>query len=239
MKKYAPFKFKQFEVQQEKSAMKVGTDGVLLGAWCPIPESGTVLDIGCGTGLISLMLAQRNKNISVTGIEIDPAAAEESAQNFAASPWSKRLNRVETSLQNFSPKIHYDLVVSNPPYFTEKNNFLSKGNQRQSARMDTSLNFDELCFHTQRLLKQNGKAAFILPMSEWEYFEEMASKHYLFVSQICQVKGRENLNFKRILTVLSKSPAKNIEVDQIILEIDRHQFTEAYMQLTRDFYLSL
>lgn len=238
MKKYTPFKFKQFEVQQEKSAMKVGTDGVLLGAWCPVPESGTILDIGSGTGLISLMLAQRNKNILITGIEIDPAAAEESAQNFAASLWSARLNMIATSLQNFSPETQYDLIVSNPPYFTQKNNFSSKGNQRQVARMDTSLNFDELCLHTHRLLMPKGKAAFILPMSEWEYFEEMANKHQLFVNHICQVKGSANLNVKRILTVLSKNFSKDIVVDHLTLEIDRHRYTEEYIQITKDFYLN-
>jgi tRNA1Val (adenine37-N6)-methyltransferase len=229
------FRFKQFEVSQEKSAMKIGTDGVLLGAWAGIENSQYVLDIGTGTGLISLMLAQRFPLAKIWGLEIDENAANEANLNFENSPFAPRLNLVHDSIQNFHSDEKFDFIISNPPFFDFTH---PENSARNTARQQTDLTLKELLIHTNRLLNSNGKAAFILPFDKEEEFLEDAKSLDFFPDRMTRVKGNENSPIKRSLLVISKSEKEPI-LDELIIEIDRNVYTQDYIDLTRDFYLKM
>ncbi len=158
------FEFKQFRIEQQKAAMKVGTDGVLLGAWTPIVDAQRILDVGTGTGLIALMLAQRS-NARIDAVEIDKLASEEAEFNFAQSPWNDRLNVFNTNFQVFVnlPFVPYDLIVSNPPFFI--NSLKTKCAALSVARHDEMLSFDQLITGAKRLLSNTGRFCVIIPFA--------------------------------------------------------------------------
>lgn len=234
-----PFKFKQFTIEQDKTAMKVGTDGVLLGAWTAIDKNPfSILDIGAGTGLIALMLAQRCNAELIDAIEIDDDAYEQAVGNFENSPWSDRLFCYHAGLDEFTDEIDdtYDLIVSNPPFYTE--NYKTENAQRDTARFADALPFTELITSVSKLLTQEGTFSTIIPYKEHEAFIALAAKNGLFPNRICHVKGNPSAEFKRSL--LSFSFTKNTyEVENLIIETSRHQYTTAYSSLTKDFYLKL
>lgn len=231
----AVFKFKQFSIDQSKSAMKVGTDGVLLGAWANFEQPKTILDIGSGTGLISLMMAQRYPNAEITAIEINENAFQETQFNFSESRFSERCTAILSSLQNFRTDETFDFIVSNPPFFKRTH---SEESARNFARQHSLLHFEELLFHTEKLLNSNGKAAFILPFENEAEFMKIAKKVGLFVEKITRVRGNENTAFKRSLLLLSRN-FKEIEKNELIIETDRNVYTEDYIQLTKEFYLKM
>ena len=146
------FKFKEFSIIQEKSAMKVGTDGVLLGCWVSSEKVNNILDIGCGTGLITLMLGQRNLDSNITGIEIDKRAIQEAQLNISNSDWNQRIEIKHTSLQQFNPQLKFDLIVSNPPFFPQNKSQKS----RDIARHTNTLSFEELIDNANNLLEKKG-----------------------------------------------------------------------------------
>lgn len=229
------FKFKEFEVVQEKSAMKIGTDGVLLGAWANSKNPEKILDIGTGTGLIALMLAQRFPQAELTGIEIDQNAFEEAQFNVAESKYSKRISVLHTSLQDFVSDEKFDLILCNPPFFelTHKEN-----SARNKARQQSDLTFEELIFYANKLLAPNGKLAVIIPFESETYFLDLASKSNLFPEKITNVKGNENVPFKRSLLLFSRIQSI-IQIDKLTIEISRNVYTEDYISLTKDFYLKM
>jgi len=229
------FKFKEFEVVQEKSAMKIGTDGVLLGAWANSKNPEKILDIGTGTGLIALMLAQRFPQAELTGIEIDQNAFEEAQFNVAESKYSKRISVLHTSLQDFVSDEKFDLILSNPPFFelTHKEN-----SARNKARQQSDLTFEELIFYANKLLAPNGKLAVIIPFESETYFLDLASKSNLFPEKITHVKGNKNVPFKRSLLLFSRIQSI-IQIDKLTIEISRNVYTEDYISLTKDFYLKM
>jgi tRNA1Val (adenine37-N6)-methyltransferase len=231
-----PFQFKQFKIHQDKTAMKVGTDGVLLGAWADCEEATHILDIGTGTGLISLMLAQKNKSAQITAIEIDKDAARQAMQNVNESSWQERITVIQTSLQDFDSIEKFDLVISNPPFFN--NTFKAETDARNKARQTDSLSFDTLLARTASLLAKNGKASFILPFSEKENFIDLAKEQQLFLNKILYVKGNIKTEIKRILVALSflETP---IEEETISIEISRHNYTQEYIELVQDFYFKM
>ena len=149
-----PFIFKQFKIQQDNTAMKVGTDGVLLGAWADSENATNILDIGTGTGLIALMLAQRNLKANITAIEIDEQASLQASENFNNSPWEIRLSIKNLKLQDFVVEEKFDLIVSNPPFFN--NTFQANSSERNIARQTETLSFNELLKNTASLLSENG-----------------------------------------------------------------------------------
>ena len=165
-----PFKFKEFTIHQAKTAMKVGTDGVLLGAWCALNEySDSILDIGAGTGVIALMLAQRSDAMTIDAVEVDENAYEQTVENFEHSDWGDRLYCYNTTFQEFAIEITeeeetYDLIVSNPPFYTET--FESADEARNKARFTSSLSFEELIIGVSKILSENGKFSVILPFKE-------------------------------------------------------------------------
>ncbi|WP_299677635.1 tRNA1(Val) (adenine(37)-N6)-methyltransferase [uncultured Tenacibaculum sp.] len=238
-----PFKFKEFTVHQDKAAMKIGTDAVLLGAWSDInfyPDS--ILDIGSGTGVIALMLAQRTDAMTIDAIEIDEAAYEQSVENFERSEWGDRLFCYHASFQEFADEMQedeetYDVIISNPPFYNAE--FLSEDESRNKARFtNTALSFEELIKGVSVLLSETGEFNVIIPFEEEKSFVDLAKEHKLLVNRICRVKGNVNSELKRSLLAFSFEDKELIE-EELVIEKERHQYTDAYIDLTKDFYLKM
>lgn len=237
-----PFQFKEFTILQDKTAMKVGTDGVLLGAWCAVdkyPE--TILDIGAGTGVIALMLAQRCDAMTIDAVEIDAAAYEQTVDNFEKSDWADRLYCYNATFQEFADEIYeeeetYDIIISNPPFYTD--NFQTKYISRNKARFTTSLSFEDLINGVSKILSKNGVFNVIIPVKEKENFIALAQKKHLFVNKLCDVQGTPSSEVKRCLLAFSFHQ-KDQQQESLIIETKRHQYTEEYIQLTKDFYLKM
>ncbi len=230
-----PFQFKEFRVHQDKCAMKIGTDGVLLGAWCDINKADSILDIGTGTGLIALMLAQRSDAELIDALEIEPEAYEQAVENFEESPWADRLFCYHVSLQEFTEEMDekYDLIISNPPYFQSDEQVEGK---RQLARQTVSLGYNELLRSTSKLLSPSGTANFIIPFAEEERFLMIGAAYGLFPSRITRVKGTLTTAIKRSLIALNLFSGQT-SIDELVLEKERHQYTEGYKEMVKDFYL--
>lgn len=236
VKTYQPFRFKQFNLHHSNSAMKVGTDGVLLGAWTTLGRGMKVLDIGTGTGLISLMLAQRYPEAKVTGIEINPEAAKDAIQNYKESPFGERLQFISGNVLSYDFTTEFDHVVSNPPYFSGD---LQPTNQdRAQARHDGTLDFTSILHVARKVLTANGTISLIIPFDRLSDLIYLAENLDFFPSRITSVKGRKELPTKRILIELNHEQTI-IQKDELIIEVGRHQYTNAYISLTKDFYLNM
>ena len=236
---YSPFKFKQFTIQQDQCAMKIGTDGVLLGAWVSLennPES--ILDIGAGTGILSLQLAQRSLAETIEAIEIDEAAFEQCVGNFEASPWGDRLFCFHASAQEFATEMEeeYDLIISNPPFYSD--DYKSDDTVRNTARFTDSLPFRDLAIVAFQFLSENGIFALILPRKEEESFILIASEVGLFPKRICRVRGTATSEVKRSLLEFSFQKTETI-YEELTIEISRHNYTKEYQGLVKDFYLKM
>lgn len=237
-----PFQFKEFIVNQDKSAMKIGTDAVLLGTWCSVDHYlDTILDIGSGTGIIALMLAQRSDALTIDAVEIDENAYEQTFANFEESDWADRLYCYNSSFQEFAKEIAeeeetYDLIVSNPPFYTD--NFETENDARNKARFTSSLSFLELITGVVKILSSNGKFAVVIPYKEEEIFINLAKENKLFLNRICRVQGNPTSEIKRTLLEFSFYQSEITE-EHLIIEIERHQYTEQYISLTKDFYLKM
>lgn len=237
-----PFQFKEFAIHQDKTAMKVGTDGVLLGAWCAVDDyPDAILDIGSGTGVIALMLAQRSDAMTIDAVEVDENAYEQTVANFEASDWGDRLYCYNATFQEFADEIAeedetYDLIVSNPPFYTD--DFETENEARNKARFASSLSFEDLILGVVKILSANGKFNIILPFKEEENFISLASKKGLFLNKVCHVQGNPTSAIKRSLLAFSFHQSE-IKKEHLIIEIERHQYTEEYMNLTKDFYLKM
>lgn len=238
MSKY--FKFKQFTVSQDKCAMKIGTDGVLLGAWVKIDNPFSILDIGTGTGVIALQLAQRSDGEVIDALEIDADAFEQAVDNFEQSDWSDRLFCYHASLQDFVDEVddEYDLIISNPPFYTSTYIKDEIEEKRAVARHSEHLPYTDLLRSTTKLLSKTGSCAFIIPFEEESDFLEIASKNKLFPNRITHVKGTDKSRFKRSLVQLSFHNSE-IEIEELVIEIERHVYTEKYVELVQDFYLKM
>lgn len=234
-----PFQFKQFSVEQDRCAMKIGTDGVLLGAWAPLNNPFSVLDIGAGTGIISLMIAQRSNAEQIDALEIDEDAYEQAVENFENSPWGDRLFCFHAGLDEFmdEPEDEYDLIVSNPPFYTE--DYQSGNEQRDLARFSDALPFEDLVEAADLLLSENGIFAVIIPFKEEEKFIALAKDFDLFPMKITRVKGTPSTEIKRSLLAFSRNPAENFLIDELVIETSRHIYTPEYIELTKDFYLKM
>ena len=233
------FKFKEFNINQDKTAMKVGTDGVLLGAWTSINNNPySILDIGTGTGLIALQLAQRSNAELIDAIEIDDNAFEQAVNNFEQSNWSDRLFCYHASLAEFVDEIDdkYNLIISNPPFYSE--NYKSHNESRNNARFNDSLPFNELIESVSILLDKKGTFNVIIPFREETTFINLAEQFYLFPKRICRVKGNPNSEIKRSLIEFSFSENKVIETN-LTIEIERHNYTKEYIDLVKDFYIKM
>ncbi|ARV12189.1 tRNA (adenine-N(6)-)-methyltransferase [Gilvibacter sp. SZ-19] len=234
-----PFKFKQFTVAQDRAAMKIGTDGVLLGAWTQIDhEADSILDIGAGTGIIALQMAQRSAAMTIDAIEIDDAAYEQCTENFEAAPWADRLFCYHAGLLEFTQEIddQYDLIVSNPPFFTA--DYKSGDEQRDQARFADALPFDHLVICAAKLLADKGSFAVVIPFNAADEFVALAAQVGLNLYRRCDVQGRPETPAKRSLLQFTKLQ-KSLEQTSLIIETERHQYTEQYIDLVKDFYLKM
>jgi tRNA1Val (adenine37-N6)-methyltransferase len=229
------FQFKQFKVEQRLSAMKVGTDGVLLGSWADISDAIDILDIGTGTGLIALMLAQRQTKAQIDAVEIDKDAYTQAQENFLNSKWANRLRVYNTAIQEFRSDKKYDFIVSNPPYF--ENSFLAKGDKRNLARHNDSLKSKELLESVSKLLKPGGVFSLILPFDACKVFIEEALVNTLYVNKVCNVYPTSNSDIKRVLLEFSFIKKELFEEEITIEPIKRHEYSQEYINLTKEFYL--
>ncbi|BAO54550.1 tRNA1(Val) (adenine(37)-N6)-methyltransferase [Nonlabens marinus] len=241
------FKFKQFEVAQDQCAQKIGTDAVLLGAWTDTVEQPlSILDIGTGTGVIALIMAQRFSRAQVDAIEIDDAAFEQTTSNFENSPYGDRLYCYHASFQEFYEEVEerYDLIISNPPFFDGKlnRNDAMIDVKRQQARFDDALPFEELVYGVYKLLETSGTFACIIPSDREEEFLKITSHFQFVATRKTYVRGTDASAAKRVLlefrfreSVTTTEPSTS----HLTIEKSRHIYTEDYIDLVKDFYLKM
>jgi len=234
-----PFKFKEFTINQDQCAMKIGTDGVLLGAWTSIYKNTiSILDIGSGTGILSLMLAQRSYAELIDALEIDDKTYEQCVDNFEQSPWGDKLFCYHASLENFVEEIEdkYDLIICNPPFYSE--DYKTDNSQRDLARFQDAMPFEHLLESVSKLLSEDGIFSVVIPFKEETYFIKLASNANLFPKKILRVKGNSTSEIKRSLIEFSFRES-DIIIENLIIETERHQYTQDYINLTKDFYLKM
>ena len=234
------FTFKQFAIEQDRCAMKIGTDGVLLGAWAPIDNHPfSILDIGTGTGIIALMLAQRSAAQQIDALEIDEAAYEQATDNFENSPWNDRLFCFHAGLDEFieEPEDEYDLIVSNPPFYSE--DYKTENESRDLARFQDAMPFEQLLEAADLLLSEHGIFTVIIPFKEEENFIAFANEFELYPLKITRVKGTPTTEIKRSLLAFSRNETTDLPIDELVIETARHVYTQEYIGLTKDFYLKM
>ncbi|MCC8088223.1 MAG: methyltransferase [Rikenellaceae bacterium] len=231
------FRFKQFTVRQDKCAMKVGTDGVLLGAWVTPGNFTKILDIGTGTGVIALMMAQRNPDSEIDAVEIEEDSCNQAEINFELSPWNRRLTVFNSSIQDFARRTtqKYDLIISNPPYFI--NSLKSPYAGRTSARHTDCLTQEELLQAAKELLADKGRFAVIYPLTEAEIFIRSANSCGLYCIRRTDIRPLEGGPVKRVLMEFSLKVSECIHDALTIEKNIRHSYTEEYRRLTADFYI--
>ena len=249
-----PFKFKQFAIAQDRCAMKIGTDGVLLGAWTSVegyPDG--ILDIGTGTGVIALMLAQRSDAMTIDAVELDDNAYEQATENFENSGWGDRLYCYHAHLYEFAAEVDdvYDIIVCNPPFFETPSlptASLSQGEKipsksRQMARFEESMPFELLVGAVAKLLSSQGRFSAVIPFDREDDFILLCSKVNLFLDRITRVKGTSSAEVKRSLMEFSfrdsDSHPDELVVTELTIEKARHDYTEDYISLVKDFYLKM
>ena len=234
------FKFKQFAVNQDRCAMKIGTDAVLLGAWCPIENNPkSILDIGAGTGILALMLAQRTNADQIDALEIDEEAYEQCVENFEGSPWADKLFCYHAGLDEFvdDPEDEYDLIISNPPFYSE--DFKTSDEQRDLARFQDAMPFEDLIEAADLLLSENGTFAVVIPYKEEDRFIELCAEYELYPVKATRVKGSHKTPIVRSLLAFKRFELSVLTADELVVEINRHEYTDDYINLTQDFYLKM
>lgn len=231
------FIFKQFTVLQHKSAHKVGTDAVLIGAWATAEKARSILDIGTGTGIIALMMAQRSAG-QIDAIDIEKSSYEQALENVAKSPWPDRIKVHQASLQDFikTTPVKYDVIISNPPYFVDS--YKAPDEERSHARHNDTLPFVDLVEGVKKLLQPGGKFYIILPTKEALDFKGLAEKKGLFLVKRLRVKTKlVNDTEKRHLMKFSFQPSALTDQTLSIEKEGHHDYTDEYKLLTGDFYL--
>jgi tRNA1Val (adenine37-N6)-methyltransferase len=229
------FSFKEFTIFQDRSAFKVGTDGVLLGASAEVSEKKRILDVGAGTGLISIMIAQRSE-AEIVSIEPDYESYKQACENVSLCRWSKRIKVLNTDLRSYPKDSEkFDLIITNPPYFSES---LKNPDPRKSAaRHNDSLTTSELLEGVSELLEENGLFQLIMPYVEGNIFIAAAQQYGLFCNNILKIRPLPTAEIRRLIMTFSR---ERLIVTEKFLTIEhgpRHEFTEDYINLTRDFYL--
>lgn len=237
MKRNSHFHFKHFSVRHDRCSMKVGTDGVLLGAWANIDRAKYILDIGTGSGVIALMLAQRSHaDVFIDAVELDSPAASQAKENALASPWRHKISVHHTSLQQFESLHAFDAIVTNPPYFT--NSQRPPDTRRIQTRHTVTLDHQSLLHYSKTLLAPDGKFSVILPFVEGNAFTASARQEGLHCTRLFSFRTRPEKPIERWLMEFSRRPSEK-EEGEILLYQEGLEWSESYRKLTRDFYLAL
>ena len=231
------FRFKQFDVKQDMTAMKVGVDSVLLGAWADVDHACRILDVGTGTGLLALMMAQRNAEAVVDAVEIDTDACRQARQNIAGGPWPERIRVVCDDFRNFADtcSFRYDLIICNPPFFTDS--LKSTDEKRNAARHNDSLPHSDLLSGAAKLLAPSGRLAVVLPPAEARLLIDKAKAYTLFPRRILEVSSFAGKPPRIMLVELSRYVCPADEKTLYIEKVDRSDYTDEYKNLTKAFYL--
>lgn len=238
--KYQAFKFKQFTVSHENSAMKVGTDTVLLGCLAVNKQAQHALDIGTGSGLLALMMAQQS-DAQIKAVEINQEACIDASFNFKHSSWANRIELFNQPIQTFCENKYlnyFDWILSNPPYFEEEENFEIQTDSRKTARQNTSLSFKDLLAAIACLLHSNGMAAMVLPCTVSAAIKAQIAEHQLFIREEIAIHSFSHHAPKRTILVLQKNKIEPV-YSQFVIYQENKTYTEAYYQLTKEFYLWL
>ncbi len=218
--------------------MKVSTDACIQGAWTPVADSvKDVLDIGAGTGLLSLMLAQRDSNIHIDAIELDTDAAIQAKENVSASPWADRVEVMQGDVTAYQFTKQYDMVICNPPFFN--NSLLGDNVQRNSVRHTISLSYDALLSVIEKVLMPTGYAAILLPSAEHEVWQQLLKKNGWGITKLLEVHPKASSGYNRIISLCSKQPMTKTEIEKLQIYKQGGGYTEAFTQLLQHFYLKL
>lgn len=226
-----PFVFQQFEILQHKNVFRVGTDGVILGALVNIGTSKTVLEVGTGTGLISLMLAQRNLQADILALDINEDAAALASQNFSKAPFSDRLKVIQCNYKNFTSEDLFDFIISNPPYFEKSNS-----NKDKIARQTVELNFEELISKSSELLNDDGVFAVIIPYEAGASFIKICKKYQLYLRRQVNVIGIISSSPKRLVLEFHRRQSSVLE-ENFVIEKSPRQYSDQYLELTKEFHV--
>ena len=230
------FQFKKFRVYHSAGGFKVGTDGVLLGAWAPAKHGDSVLDIGTGTGLISLMIAQRAQ-VSIDMVEINPIAAKQAKRNVMLSPFSD-LNVFEEDVAEFVERgKQYDFIVCNPPFYSHSQP--SKDVSIRLAKHTVTLNPKDLFRHVNHLLKPDGRFAVVFPQTEYDVFFNSAKAEGFTASEIVNIHPQPNYPVIRLMVLFTKEADSEIKQTSFMIEksANRHDYSDEYKELTKDYFL--
>ena len=231
------FQFKQFKIEQDQCAMKVSTDACIQGAWMPIgPEVKRVLDAGAGTGLLSLMLAQRNKDIQIDAIELDEKASVQAKENVSSSPWSERINVINGDAREYPFEKKYDLLVCNPPFF--QNSLLGENPERNNARHTLTFEYGDLVKLMGGTVNEEGYASVLLPYSEMEQWLELLKNNKWNVVKALLIRPRVELKVNRVICICSRT-AEALDEEMLIIYSEQNKYSEDTVALLSPFYLNL
>ncbi len=232
------FHFKKFSIDDSCAAMKIGTDTVLLGAWVECENESRILDIGTGSGILALMMAQRNPKIPIDAVELENQAALLAEQNALLSPWNEQINVYNSSIQEFAShnQHRYSLIICNPPFFSDS--LKSPGKNRNLARHNDSLPVIDLLNIVSELIIGKGKAAFILPSDDFGYWVKTAEKLKLYPSRVTLLKSTPKHKPHRVLATFVNTQSSAITENELVIYSSGRSYTKEYQLLTRDFYLN-
>jgi tRNA1Val (adenine37-N6)-methyltransferase len=233
------FTFKQFTIKQDITVMKVNTDGVLLGAWADVSDVKNVLDIGTGTGVIALMIAQRAQSAKIIGIDIDQNSCDEAQENVNASIFSNKVKIGNISIQDFAniSSEKFDLIISNPPFFT--GGTFSANENKANVRHTIKLPHGDLLKAVNQLLYTEGKFSVILPFLEGLRFTELAERSGLYLIKETKVRHQAAKNIERLLLTFSKQSKEKSSDELCIMDEDNKSYSNEFVALTKDFYKNM
>lgn len=230
------FTFKQFTIKQSMSAMKIGTDSVLLGAIANFPKDGTILDIGTGTGILAIMAAQKADNALITGVEINGDAFADAVANAEATRWKERIRMVNGDIKAFEPGHKFDFIISNPPYYEKLKMTDDEG--KNMARHDITLSYADLMSSANRLLEDDGRCMVIVPTDFEDNIVSEASNKGLYLTRKVSIITKAGKQAKRTIIELRRTVG-SILSEEITIRDNNGEYTEGYKELTKDFYLKL